>query len=127
MPGLRTAVRTPALLLARPKVGTRLMLLVLLPVCVLLAFTGVTAASDWRFANELRNFRAATQVSFATAGLADQLATERTAAVLHTLRPAAPDQDGLTSAKRAVNHSLSEAEGSAVGWHGAVDVAGRLE
>ncbi len=103
------------------------MLLVLLPVCVLLGFTIVTAASDWRSANELRNFRSATQVSFATAGLADQLATERTAAVLLTLRPGALDQDGLASAKRAVSHSLSEAERSAVGWHGTVDVAGRLE
>jgi len=33
--------------LARLKVGTKLMLLVLLPVCVLLGFTGFTALADW--------------------------------------------------------------------------------
>jgi hypothetical protein len=87
MPGL-PAVRSPTLLLARFRVGTKLMLLVLLPVCVLLGFTSVTAVSDWRSANELRSFQSAAQTSFATAGLAGQLATERTAAVLLTLHPA---------------------------------------
>jgi hypothetical protein len=43
--------RTP--LLARLKVGTKLMLLVLLPVCVLLGFTTVTAVADWRAASQL--------------------------------------------------------------------------
>ena len=79
--------RTP--LLARLKVGTKLMLLVLLPVCVLLGFTTVTAVADWRAANELQNFRAETRLSFATAALADQLAAERTAAVLLRLQPTA--------------------------------------
>jgi PAS domain S-box-containing protein len=127
MPGLRTAVTTPALLLARLRVGTKLMLLVLLPVCVLLGFSSVTAVSDWRSANELGSFRSATQLSFATAGLAGQLATERTAAVLLILHPDAQDREGLASAERDVNRALSEAEASAAGWHGTVDVAGRLD
>ena len=117
----------PTLLLARLKVGTKLMLLVLLPVCVLLGFTSLTAVSDWHSANELGSFRSATQLSFATAGLADQLATERTAAVLLTLRPGPKDAGGLATAERDVNHALSEAEASAAGWHGTVDVPGRLD
>jgi PAS domain S-box-containing protein len=117
----------PALLLARLKVGTKLMLLVLLPVCVLLGFTSVTAMSDWRSANELGSFRSAAQMSFATAGLAGRLATERTAAVLLTLRPGAQNRDALATAERDVNRALSEAESSATGRHGTVDVAGRLD
>jgi PAS domain S-box-containing protein len=113
MPGPRTAASTRTPLLARLKVGTKLMLLVLLPVCVLLAFTSLTAVADWRSANELRNFRTATQLSFATAGFADQLAAERTTAVLLRLRPGAQAEAGLVSAQREVNQALQQAEGSA--------------
>ena len=56
--------------LARLKVGTKLMLLVLLPVCVLLGFTGFTALADWHAASQLQDFRAATRLSFATAAIA---------------------------------------------------------
>ena len=126
MPGPRAVTKAPALLLAQLKVGTKLMLLVLLPVCVLLAFTGVNAAADWRFANELGSYQTATQMSFATAALADQLAAERTAAVLEAVRPGARDQAGLASAQHAVNNALQQAEDTAAGWHGAIDVAGRL-
>jgi hypothetical protein len=127
MPGLRTVTRAPVLLLAQLKVGTKLMLLVLLPVCVLLGFTSVNAVADWRFANELGSYQTATQMSFATAALADQLAAERTAAVLLALRPGARDQDGLASARHDVNNALHQAEDSAAGWHGTIDVAGRLD
>jgi PAS domain S-box-containing protein len=127
MPGLRTVTRAPALLLAQLKVGTKLMLLVLLPVCVLLGFASVNAVSDWRFANVLGSYQTATQMSFATAALADQLAAERTAAVLLDVRPGARDQDGLASAQHGVNNALHQAEDSAAGWHGMIDVAGRLD
>src|ERR1700757_195438 len=127
MPGFRTVVTIATLPLVRLKVGTKLMLLVLLPVCVLLGFTTATAVSDWHSANELRSFQSATQMSFATASLAGQLAEERTAAELLTLRSGAEDQSGLASAERGVNRALSEAESSAAGGHGTVDVAGRLD
>jgi PAS domain S-box-containing protein len=127
MPGLRTVTRAPALLLAQLKVGTKLMLLVLLPVCVLLGFTTVNAVADWRFANELGTYQTATQMSFATAALADQLAAERTAAVLQAVGPGARDQDGLASAQHDVNNALQRAEDSAAGWHGTIDVPGRLD
>src|ERR1700722_14088578 len=106
MPGLRTVTRAPALLLTQLKVGTKLMLLVLLPVCVLLAFTSVNAMADWRFANVLGSYQTATQMSFATAALADQLAAERTAAVLEAVRPGTRDRDGLASAEHDVNNAL---------------------
>jgi PAS domain S-box-containing protein len=127
MPTFLTAAGTRTPLLARLKVGTKLMLLVLLPVCVLLAFTSVTAIADWHSASSLRNFRTATRLSFATAGLADRLATERTAAVLLGLRPGAQAQAALASAQREVNQALRQAGRSAAGWHGTVDVAGRLD
>jgi PAS domain S-box-containing protein len=127
MPGLRTVTRAPALLLTQLKVGTKLMLLVLLPVCVLLGFTTVNAVADWRFANVLGSYQTATQMSFATAALADQLAAERTAAVLQAVRPGTQNQDGLASAQRSVNKALQQAENSAAGWHGTIDVAGRLD
>jgi hypothetical protein len=39
------------------------MLLVLVPVCVLLAFTALAARSERRHASDLRRFRAATDLS----------------------------------------------------------------
>ena len=112
--------------LARLKVGTKLMLLVLLPVCVLLSFTGFTALADWHAASQLQDFRAATRLSFATAGVAGQLATERTAAAMVRLRPGAQAQAGLGAAQRDVNQALHQAQDRAADWHGSVDVAGRL-
>ena len=112
--------------LARLKVGTKLMLLVLLPVCVLLGFTGLTALADWRAASQLQDFGAATRLSFATAGVAGQLATERTAAAMVRLRPGAQAQAGLGAAQRDVNQALHQAQDRAAGWNGTVDVAGQL-
>jgi len=112
--------------LARLKVGTKLMLLVLLPVCVLLGFTGFTALADWHAATQLQDFRAATRLSFATAGVAGQLATERTAAAVVRLRPGAQAQAGLGAAQRDVNQALHQAQDRAADWNGTVDVAGRL-
>jgi PAS domain S-box-containing protein len=126
MPGplAPASARTP--LLARLRVGTKLMLLVLLPVCVLVGFTTLTAVADWRAARELQNFRAETRLSFATAGLVDRLAAERTAAVLLRLRPGAQTRAGLATAQRGVNQALHQAQARAAGWNGVVDLAGRL-
>jgi PAS domain S-box-containing protein len=126
MPGPRAPASTRTPLLARLKVGTKLMLLVLLPVCVLVGFTSLHAVAGWRAANGLREYRAATRLSFATAGLADQIAAERTAAVLLRLRPSAQAGAGLGAAQRDVNQALRQAEDGAAGWNGTVDVAGRL-
>jgi signal transduction histidine kinase len=112
--------------LARLKVGTKLMLLVLLPVGVLLGFTGVTAWADWRAASQLQDFRTATKLSFTTAGVADRLAVERTAAAALSLRSGTQSQAGLDAAQRGVNQALRRGQSSAMGWTGTVDVAGQL-
>jgi len=116
--------RTP--LLARLKVGTKLMLLVLLPVCVLLGFTTVTAVADWRAASQLQSFQTATRLSLAAARLADRLADERAAAVLLRIRQAGPDRARLAAAQRAADQALHEVAAEAAGWDGAGDLAARL-
>ena len=126
MSGPQAPARARIPLLARLKVGTKLMLLVLLPVCVLLGFTTMTAVADWRAASQLQDFRTATRLSFATAGVADRLAAERTAAVLLRLRPGAQAEAALSAAQRDVNQALHTAQDTAAGWTGTVDVAGRL-
>src|SRR5207237_6945160 len=112
-PGLQAAASTRTAVLARLKVGTKLMLLVLLPVCVLLAFTSVTAVGDWRAARELGTFQTATQLSVATAGLADKLAAERTAAVLARLRPGGPASAGLALRQRDTDRAPRQADRTA--------------
>jgi hypothetical protein len=64
------------------RVGTKLMVLVLLPVCGLLAFASVAAIDHWRAADRLRDFRSATRLSFAAAGVAEAVANERTAVIV---------------------------------------------
>jgi len=113
-------------LLARLKVGTKLMLLVLLPVGVLLGFTTVNAVADWHAADQLAAVRTAPQLSFAAAAAADRLAAERTAAVMLRLRPGAQAGAELSAAQHGADQTLSRARASAAGWHGAVDVSGRL-
>ena len=127
MPGPRTSASARTPLLARLKVGTKLMLLVLLPVCVLVVFTGLTAVADWRDATGLRDFRAAARLSFAAAGVADQVAGERTAAVLLGLRSGPRAAAALAAAQRDANQALHRAEGDAAGSTGAVDVVGQLD
>src|ERR1700744_132542 len=112
--------------LARLKVGTKLMLLVLLPVCVLLGFTGFTAMADWHAASQLQEFRAATRLSFGTARGAGPLASESTAAAMARLRPGAQAEAGLGAAQRDVNQALHQAQDRAADWHGSVNVAGRV-
>jgi PAS domain S-box-containing protein len=124
--GSRAAAGARTPLLARLRVGTKLMLLVLLPLCVLLGFTTLAAVSDGRAANHLQNFQAATRLSFTTATLADRLAAERTAAVLLRLQPTAQASAGLATAQDTVNRALHQAEKPAAAWKGTVDVAGRL-
>jgi PAS domain S-box-containing protein len=125
MSGPQAAAGARIPLLARLKVGTKLLLLVLLPVCVLLGFTTVAAVEDWRAASQLQDFRTAARLSFAAAGVADRLAAERTAAALQRLRPGAQAEAALSAAQRDVDQTLHRVQASAA-RNGAVDVAGRL-
>jgi len=113
-------------LLARLKVGTKLMLLVLLPVGVLLGFTTTSAVEDFSAAGQQQDFRAATQLSFGTAAVADQLAGERTAAAMLRLRPGEQARVALRTAQRDVDQALSRARASAAGRPGSADAAGHL-
>ncbi|MEU6377842.1 nitrate- and nitrite sensing domain-containing protein [Streptomyces sp. NPDC046909] len=113
-------------LLARLRVGRKLMLLVLLPVTGLLAFTAFSAVAQWQEASDLRSFHHATEVSFALTGVSDAVARERIAAVQARLRPAAPVLADRAAAERATDRALDRAAGRAAPWTG-TDVAGALD
>jgi PAS domain S-box-containing protein len=101
------------------------MLLVLLPVAGMLAFTAFSAVSQWRQARELDRFHTATRVSFETTGVSDAVARERIAAVLARLRPARDTLAERAAAERSTDRALTRATGRAGVWSGA-DIAGEL-
>jgi transcriptional regulator with XRE-family HTH domain len=106
--------------------GRGLLTATIVALIVFLGFMTATDVAGWRAASELQNFQAATRLSLATAGVADRLAAERTAAAMVRLRPGAQAQAGLGAAQRDVNRALRQAQDSAADWHGSVDAAGRL-
>ena len=116
--------RTP--LLARLRVGRKLMLLVLLPVTGMLAFTAFSAVAQGQEARTLGRFRTATEVSFATTGVSDAVARERIAAVLARLRPGPVTSAERTTAERATDRALLRATDRAASWSHS-DVAGELD
>jgi PAS domain S-box-containing protein len=109
------------------RVGTKLMVLVLLPVCGLLAFASVAAIDHWRAADRLRDFRSATRLSFAAAGVAEAVANERTAVIVSRLGMRSADRRRIVAARRAVDATLRRAAALAPGERAPVDVAGRLQ
>jgi PAS domain S-box-containing protein len=114
--------------LARMRVGTKLLLLVLIPTCGLFAFATVTAIDHWQAANRLREFRDATRQSFASAGVAEALASERlavSAGLLGDMRPA--ERRRIAEAERAVDAAFQRAAPQTPDAQAPVDVAGRLE
>ena len=112
--------------LARMRVGTKLMVLVLLPLCSLLGLAWVAATDHWREADQLREFRSATRLSFASASAVDALANERLATALGRLGVRSGDRPQLAATRRAVDAALQRAAGRPSGEHVPVDVAGRL-
>ena len=112
--------------LARLRVGTKLMLLVLLPVGVLVGFMTITAINDWDAASDLRQFQSATRQSFALTGVAQELAAERTAAVLLPLQPTPAHQASLAAARRGVDRALAQTRRQARPGTGMVNLAGRI-
>ncbi|MFF0081725.1 nitrate- and nitrite sensing domain-containing protein [Streptomyces canus] len=113
-------------LLARLRVGRKLMLLVLLPVTGLLVFTAVSSVSQGREARSLRDFHTGTEVSFATAEVTDAVAGERLAAVKARLRPGPDTPAERTGAERATDRALERAVTRADSWSGS-DIAGDLD
>ncbi|MGP4042908.1 PAS domain S-box protein [Streptomyces sp. 2A115] len=116
-------------LLARLRVGTKLLLLVLLPVSGLLAFTVFAAVAQWREARTLRDFGSATRVSFGIAELTEALARERLAEVLVEVRPDRPGvSEERAAARLATDRALTDAGDSAArGRTGRLDVQGLLD
>jgi PAS domain S-box-containing protein len=123
--------RSPAALrirfLARLRVGRKLMLLVLLPVTGMMAFTAFGAVSQWHDAQNLRDFRTATELSFRTTALTDALARERIAAVKARLRPGPATPQERSTAQHATDGALNAALLGTAGWTGPPDVPGRLD
>jgi PAS domain S-box-containing protein len=113
-------------LLARLRVGTKLMLLALLPVGVLVIVAVVAVMDAWRAADNLRDFQAATQQSFAAGDLARTLSDERAAAVLARLRPGSAADAAVGAAQRRTDAALRRSGERAASVSLPVDVAGRL-
>ncbi|HWH94170.1 MAG TPA: nitrate- and nitrite sensing domain-containing protein [Baekduia sp.] len=99
----------------------------LLPVGCLLAFVALSGINQWRDANRLREFRAATRLSFATANVADALGRERLATVLADVQRGPSATARLRAAERTTTLGLRAATRRAAGVSGPVDVAGRLD
>jgi hypothetical protein len=102
------------------------MLLVLLPVTGLLAFTAFSAVAQWEEAHDLRTFHRATEVSFALTGVSDAAARERSAAVRARLRPAEGTSAERSAAEEATGRALRQAVDRASSWSGS-DIAGVLD
>ncbi|MGQ4478850.1 LuxR C-terminal-related transcriptional regulator [Streptomyces sp. SAS_276] len=85
------------------------MLLVLLPVTGLLAFTVFGAVTQWREAQTMRDFRTATQLSFRATALTDAIVRERIAAVQAGLRPVPATLKERSGAEHATDHALDAA------------------
>jgi PAS domain S-box-containing protein len=102
------------------------MLLVLLPVTGLLAFTAFSGVAQWQEARDLRAFHTTTEVSFALTEVSDAVARERITAVQARLRPGTVTPAARTAAERATDQALERAAGRTAGWTGA-DAAGDLD
>lgn len=113
--------------LARLRVGPKLMLLVLLPVTVLLAFTALAAVPQWEEARTLRDFDTAIEVSFVTSEVAGAIARERIAAVEARLSAEPDTLRGRSEAQRITDDALRRAFGEAVERQPEPDVAGVLD
>ncbi|MFK4104874.1 PAS domain S-box protein [Streptomyces sp. NPDC019531] len=125
---LRRSPRSPHRipLLARLRVRRKLMLLVLLPVTGLLAFTAFSSVTQWREARTLREFHTGTDVSLAATEVTDAVGRERLAAVKARLRPGPGTLAERTEAERITGRVLEGAAARAASWSGS-DVAGDLD
>jgi HAMP domain-containing protein len=104
--------------LARLRVGTKLLLLVLVPVCVLLAFTALAARTEWRHASDLRQATARAAGWKGTLNVAQTLDAARRQ--LHALRPGAATT-GTTAIEQA-DDSYSRIVNNLLGTVGNLDV-----
>ena len=111
----------------RMRVGTKLLLLALLPVCCVAALVVVSAVSDFRTAHKLSSYRAQARLSFALAPLTDDLSHERRAAVLARVDPGHAQNAQLVAYERATTQAFVQARARAAHVAGPVDVVGGLD
>jgi PAS domain S-box-containing protein len=111
----------------RMRVGTKLLLLAMLPVCCFVGLVVVSAVSDYRTASRLSSYRTQARLSFVLAPLAVDLAHERRAAVLTRLEPGAAAGAQLVAYERATTQAFEQARASAVRVAVPVDVVGALD
>ncbi|MGO9822149.1 MAG: PAS domain S-box protein [Solirubrobacteraceae bacterium] len=109
------------------RVGTKLLLLAMLPVCCFVGLVVVSAVSDYRTASRLSSYRRQARLSFVLAPLAVDLAHERRAAVLSRLEPGAATDAQLSASERATTQAFEQARASAVRVPAPVDVVGGLD
>ncbi|MBV9335887.1 MAG: nitrate- and nitrite sensing domain-containing protein, partial [Solirubrobacterales bacterium] len=126
----RAAGRRPRRLAApikRMRVGTKLLLMAMLPMCCVAALALVSAVSDYRTAHRLSSYRAEARLSFALAPLGDDLAHERRAAVLVRADPGPAQDVQLAAFERATTMAFEYARARAARVAAPVDVMGALD
>jgi PAS domain S-box-containing protein len=109
------------------RVGTKLLLLAMLPVCCVVGLVVVSALSDFRSAHRLRSYRDQARLSFALAPLAANLAHERRAAVLVGVDPGPAADARLAAYERATTQSFQAARARALRVAAPLDVVGGLD
>ena len=111
----------------RLRVGTKLLLLAMLPVGCVAALAVVSAVSDFRTAHQLSTYRAQARLASVLAPLAVDLAHERRAAALVRVNPGPAQDAQLAAYERATTQAFERARARAVHVAAPVDVVGGLD
>ena len=109
------------------RVGTKLLLLAMLPVCCVAALVVVAAVSDFRTAAQLSSYRDEARLSFALAPLAVDLAHERRAAVLVRADPGRAQDAQFAGYEHATTQAFEQARARAVRVPAKIDLVGGLD
>ena len=113
--------------LARLPIGTKLLLLAMLPVCCVVALVLVSALSNYRTAHRLSRYRAEARLSFALWPLAVDLAHERRYSVMVRVDPGPAARAQLVAGKRATTRAFERARAHAMRVAAPIDVVGNLD
>jgi PAS domain S-box-containing protein len=107
-------------------VGTKLLLLALLPVCCLAVVVVVSAVSDYWQAHRLSVYRSQIRLSFTFAALAVDIDHERRAAALVSVDPGHASEELLAGYEHATTQGFAQALAQARRVPAPVDVVGAL-
>ncbi|MBV8219329.1 MAG: nitrate- and nitrite sensing domain-containing protein, partial [Solirubrobacterales bacterium] len=109
------------------RVGTKLLLLAMLPACCVFGLAVISAASDFRSGHRLSAYRAQARLSFLLEALAVDLDHERRAAALVRLDPGAASRALLAGYQQATTQGFAQARAGARHVAAPVDAAGELD